>query len=136
MWRSLRFRLPALFLAGVVLSGVVATALAFRLFQQVQIDQAYIELRREAAGITQLYENQARRVSDEGRAAPEFAAGNLERATGDFIYFVGEPDFLFPGQVSGLRRLSRPAFNEIEMELPEQAATPYAAIQDGRRRRA
>src|SRR5688500_5626119 len=101
MWRSLRFRLPALFLAGILLSGLVASALAFRLFQQFQEEQARTELRREVAGITQLYENQARRVSDERKAAPNFAAGNLERATGDLIYYVGEPDFLFPGQVSG-----------------------------------
>ena len=105
MWRSLRFRLPALFLAGIVLAGLVATAIAFRLFQDFSHDQALVELRREAVGITQLYENQAKRVSDEGKAAPEFAATALERATGDRIFYVGEE--VFVGQASGLTTLPR-----------------------------
>ena len=133
MWRSLRFRLPALFLAGILLSGIVASALAFRLFPQFQVDQARAELRREAAGITQLYENQARRVSDEGKAAPDFAARNLERATGDLIYYVGEPDFIFPSQDSGLRTLTQTQFNAIEVKLPERYRTPWQVIQDERR---
>jgi two-component system, OmpR family, sensor kinase len=131
MWRSLRFRLPALFLAGILLSGLVASALAFRLFQQFQVEQARSELSREGAGITELYENQARRVSDEGRRAPEFAAGNLERATGDLIYYVGLE--VFPGQFSGLRTLSRDDFNGVDVDLPARYPTPWDAVQDGRR---
>jgi HAMP domain-containing protein len=131
MWRSLRFRLPALFLAGILLSGFVASGLAFRLFQQFQVAQARSELSREVAGITELYENQARRVSDEGKAAPDFAAGNLERATGDLIYYVGV-DF-FPGQISGLRTLSRAQFNAVDADLSARHRTPWEAILDGRR---
>ena len=33
MFRSLRFRLPALFFAGILLAGLVSTAIALRLFQ-------------------------------------------------------------------------------------------------------
>jgi len=105
MWRSLRFRLPALFLAGVVLAGLIAAAIAFRLFQDFAHDQALGELRREGVGISKLYEDQAKSVSDEGKAAPEFAAANLERATGDRIFYVGEEVFI--GQASGLTTLHR-----------------------------
>jgi hypothetical protein len=55
MFRSLRFRLPALFLAGIALTGVVATAIAFGLFQDYTRDRAVKELRREAAGIAAPY---------------------------------------------------------------------------------
>ena len=40
MFRSLRFRLPALFLLGVVVAGLVSAAIALRLFQHVRADQA------------------------------------------------------------------------------------------------
>ena len=40
MFRSLRFRLPALFFAGIVLTGVLAVAIAFGLFQDYTQDQA------------------------------------------------------------------------------------------------
>jgi hypothetical protein len=33
MFRSLRFRLPALFLAGIALAGLISTAIAYSLFQ-------------------------------------------------------------------------------------------------------
>jgi signal transduction histidine kinase len=59
MFRSLRFRLPALFLLGVVLAGVVATLIAVRFFQSYTRSQATAELRRESAGIETLYEGQA-----------------------------------------------------------------------------
>lgn len=103
MLRSLRFRLPALFLAGIALAGLVATAIAVRLFQTYTREQSLSELRREAAGLTQLYAEQARKTSDEGRAAPAFAAAKLEKATGDQLFYVGLE--VFPGQSSGLTQL-------------------------------
>jgi signal transduction histidine kinase len=57
--RSLRFRLPALFLLGIVLAGVVATLIAVRFFQSYTRTHAASELRAESAGIVQLYERQA-----------------------------------------------------------------------------
>lgn len=100
---SLRFRLPALFLLGIVLAGLVAAALSMRLFQTYTRDQSIGELRREAAGIAQLYADAALRAVDEKSSAIDFAATKLERATGDRIYYVGAS--LFPGQSSGLKRL-------------------------------
>jgi two-component system OmpR family sensor kinase len=76
---SLRFRLPALFLAGVVLSGLVASALAFRLFDDYTRSQALKELRREAQGITNFYAENANQ---------DFKFGQLEHATGDRIFYV------------------------------------------------
>ena len=55
MFRSLRFRLPAFFLAGIALAGLVATAVALRLFQDYARDQSLRELNREVIGITQLF---------------------------------------------------------------------------------
>src|SRR6266545_2586277 len=66
MLKSLRFRLPALFLLGIVVSGLIATAIALALFQN-------------------------------------YAPRQLERATGDKIFYVGAD--VFPDQVSGLRPL-------------------------------
>jgi signal transduction histidine kinase len=57
--RSLRFRLPALFLLGIVLAGVVATLIAVRFFQGYTRTHAASELRAESGGIVQLYERQA-----------------------------------------------------------------------------
>jgi signal transduction histidine kinase len=103
MFKSLRFRLPAFFLAGVALAGVVSTAIAVQLFQDHIRSQSLAELKREARGLTQLYQQAAIRSSDEGRSAPDFAAAELERATGARLFYVGVP--IFPGQASGLRQL-------------------------------
>jgi signal transduction histidine kinase len=54
--RSLRFRLPALFLVGIVLAGVVATLIAVRFFQGYTRTHAASELRNESVGLEQLYE--------------------------------------------------------------------------------
>jgi two-component system sensor histidine kinase BaeS len=59
MFRSLRFRLPALFLLGVVLAGVVATLIAVSFFQSYTRTRAAAELRGESAGIVRLYQQQA-----------------------------------------------------------------------------
>ena len=116
MFRSLRFRLPALFLAGIALTGVVTAAIAYGLFQDYTQDQARQELRREAAGLTQLYAAQALKAQEQDRPPPFFAARKLEAASGNRLYYVGLP--FFSGQASGLRRLS-------------QRAVDWAAIQRG-----
>jgi signal transduction histidine kinase len=105
MFRSLRFRVPALFVAGIALAAIVSAAIAVRLFQNYTHSQSLKELKREALGLTRLYEQQAIKASDEGRSAPEFASSALERATGDRLFYVGVP--IFPGQSSGLRQLPR-----------------------------
>ena len=67
MFHSLRFRLPALFLAGILVAGLVSTAIAIRLFQSYERDQALRSLRREAAGLAALYHDQALDVSSSGK---------------------------------------------------------------------
>jgi two-component system sensor histidine kinase BaeS len=57
--RSLRFRLPALFLLGIVLAAVVATLIAVRFFQSNTRTTAASELRAESAGIVDVYEQKA-----------------------------------------------------------------------------
>ena len=94
MFRSLRFRLPALFLAGILLTGLVSTAIAFKLFEDYTRDQKISDLRREAAAVAALYSRQAQTALDEDRPAPSFQARELERASGNKLFIVGTPVFL------------------------------------------
>src|SRR5437764_15025769 len=59
VFSSLRFKLPALFLAAIVLAGLVSTAVAVSVSKQYAQTtlrkQAFQELGREAHGITQIY---------------------------------------------------------------------------------
>jgi signal transduction histidine kinase len=103
VFRSLRFRLPALFFAGIVLTGVLAVAIAFGLFQDYTQDQARQELRQEAAGLTQLYVEQANKTQEQNKPPPFFAAKSLEAASGDRLFYVGLP--FFSGRQSGLKSL-------------------------------
>ena len=48
MLNSLRFRLPALFLAGIALAGLVTSLIALRLFQDFTHNESLKELRQEA----------------------------------------------------------------------------------------
>ncbi len=114
MLGTLRFRLTALFLAAVLVFGLVSIALAVRFFRDVTHSQSVRELGLEAAGLADLYAESALRSSDEGAKAPEFAAENLELATGDQLYYVGAS--LFPGQRFGLERLPRNALGDIALE--------------------
>ena len=107
MFKSLRFRLPALFLAGIALTGLVTTLIAFGLFRNYTESQARQELRREAAGLTELYAVQARRTQERGTEPPFFAARKLEKASGNRLFYVGVP--FFSGQNSGLHRLPQSA---------------------------
>jgi signal transduction histidine kinase len=102
--RSLRFRLPALFLAGLALAGLVSIAIAGRLFADFAHDQALAELKRESRGISELYARQANIALERGDDAPAFAAKNLETATGDRIYYIGADPFPGAGN-SGLTPL-------------------------------
>jgi signal transduction histidine kinase len=109
VFSSLRVRLPLLFLAGILLSGVVTTLIAIQLFRDFAQNSALNDLRREATGISALYTSavQADFAAPKGdsRRAPNFAANELEYATGDSIYFDG-PVSPFPGENSGLKRLN------------------------------
>jgi signal transduction histidine kinase len=105
MLGSLRVRLPLVFLAGIVLAGVITTLISVRLFQDFSRDQTLSKLRREGYGVAQLYaaavtasygnvDKKTGKSND--RQPPTFDAPHLERATGNEIYFVGPG--LFPGQ--------------------------------------
>src|SRR5919106_2329565 len=83
MFRSLRFRLPLFFLAGIALAGLVASLIAIRLFQDYAHDTALAELRREAAGLARLYGRKAGDIS--------LSTRDLELATGDKLYYAGLP---------------------------------------------
>src|SRR5947209_3542963 len=81
MFGSLRFRLPALFLLGIVLAGIVATAVSVRFFQDYTRARAIDELGSESVGIVRLYATQAGR-----QAVPR---DDLQGAIGgDRIYYV------------------------------------------------
>ena len=88
MLHSLRFRLPALFLAGIILAGASSAAIAVGLFQDLERKRSLAELRREAIGIASLYESQFQRFFTKGEE-PEKAVLELERATGDRLFYVG-----------------------------------------------
>jgi signal transduction histidine kinase len=81
MFGSLRFRLPALFFAGIVLAGVVATTIAYTLFQDYLRDRALAELRRESFGVTRLY-------ASEAESNAPVRARRIEQATGDHIFYI------------------------------------------------
>ena len=119
MFHSLRFRLPAFFLGGVALAGIVSTAIAVQLFQQHIRSQSVSDLKREAVGLAQLYTQAAISSSDQGRSAPNFAAPELERAAGARLFYVGVP--IFPGQDIGLQKLSQRSLGLDE--LPAKVVT-------------
>src|SRR5918911_3068049 len=142
MFRSLRVLLPLLFLAGIVLAGIVTTLIAVQLFHEFARDQTLRELRRESQGIAELYSNAVK--ADFGtanrrqsRRAPSFARANLEKATGDRIYFDG-PVNLFPGERSGLRPLNLKTidwtsgdtltFEFVPQDLPPRGRRTYLAV--------
>src|SRR5436190_2110557 len=93
MFRSLRFQLPALFFAGVIVFALVAAAISFQLLQSYTIARTRADLRREAAGMTRLYAAQATGSND------QVPGHQLEDATGDRIFYVPvDPGVdLFPG---------------------------------------
>src|SRR5947207_671341 len=101
MLRSLRFRLPALFLLGIVVSGVIAALIALRLFQGYVLTRSKSQLRREAIGLTEVFARQAITANNTGEV-PRIAK-QLERATGDRLFYIGVDPV--PGGTIGLDRL-------------------------------
>jgi signal transduction histidine kinase len=131
MFGTLRFRLTALFVAVVLVFGLVSIGLAVRLFQDVTRKQSVEELRREATGLAALYAESALRSSDEGAKAPEFAAEKLELATGDELYYIGAS--LFPGQRFGLTRLPRSAVGGTDLDRDQQVIVEFTPPGETRR---
>src|SRR5919197_876003 len=132
MFRSLRFRLPALFLLGIVVSGLIAALIALRLFQGYVQDRLKEELRRDAVRLTALYQEQASRRNG---AAPGFAAAKLEKATGARLYYIGLtvcPDVKRPCGLRLLPRTYLPRWQsdrQITFEFtPPETAQRYVAV--------
>ncbi len=130
MLGSLRFRLTALFLAAVLVFGLVSIGLAVRLFQDVTRSESIKELEREAEGLAQLYAESAIRSSDEGTKAPEFASETLELATGDELFYVGLSPF--PGQRFGLERLLRSELGGVQLERDRLVTFTFTPPGDNR----
>jgi signal transduction histidine kinase len=131
VFRSLRFRLPAFFLAGAALAGVVSTIISIGLFQDYTEDRLRAELRREARGLTTLYAEQARRAIDQ----PDVVVRRLARATRQFeqasgsqIYYVGLR--IFFGQGSGLRPLPANTVEWIDGQTRTFEFTPPGASRE------
>ena len=101
MFSSLRFRLPALFLLGIVVSGLIAALVALRLFQGYVLTRSKADLRREAIGLTEVFAQQAITANDTG-VLPRIGR-QLERATGDRLFYVGASPT--PGLNVGIERL-------------------------------
>ena len=112
MLSSLRFRLPALFLAGIVVAGIVSTLIAFQLLQNYSHNQSLAGLRRDARGLSQLYAKTAIKSIDQGLSAPFYTRPFLEQATGDRLYYVGLP--IFPGEGSVLRQLRHLSKSQLD----------------------
>jgi two-component system sensor histidine kinase BaeS len=130
MLGTLRFRLTALFVAVVLVFGLVSIALVVWLFQDVTRSQSVRELKREAAGLADLYAAASLRSSDEGARAPEFAAENLELATGDELYYVGLSPFL---EQFGLTQLRQEALGGVELDPDDVVTFEFDRPEDGRR---
>lgn len=110
MLGSLRVRLPLVFLAGILLAGVVTALISVRLFGQFAQDQTIQQLRGQARGIALLYSGQITGSygnPNDRRAPPQITAKSLEAATGNRLFIVGARR-IFPGQrtlVTGLAQL-------------------------------
>jgi signal transduction histidine kinase len=130
MFSSLRFRLPALFLLGIVVSGLIAAVVALRLLQGYVLKQSKGELRREAIGLTDVFARQAITANDTG-VLPRIAR-QLERATNDRLFYVGLPPV--PGQSVGFERLPQDTVDwrsgrTITFEFtPPKASKTYLAV--------
>src|SRR6266446_4241987 len=130
MFSSLRFRLPALFLLGIVVSGLIAAVVALRLFQGYVLNRSKADLRREAIGLTEVFAQQAITANDTG-VLPRIAR-QLERATGDRLFYVGVSPA--PGKSVGFERLPQSTVDwrsgrTITFEFtPPHAKKTYLAV--------
>src|SRR5215212_1005976 len=121
MFRSLRFQIPALFLAGVIVAGLVAAAIAFQLLQSYTLSRARADLRRETSGLARLYTQVASGSND---AIPR---KQLEAMTGDSIYFVPRaPGIEIFTEGPNLRRLPKSA---IDFDAVAKGRTVQSSLQ-------
>jgi signal transduction histidine kinase len=129
---SLRFRLPAFFLLGVVLAGVVATVISIRFFQSYTRSRTIHELRSESIGIVSLYASQA--------GQQEVPIHTLRKAIGgDRIFYVPivPGASLFAGPLPSLPvgtltpkqlKSGRPTTLNLRVKRPSSFAGSYLAV--------
>ena len=107
MLNSLRFRLPALFLAGIALAGLVTSLIALRLFQDFTRTESLKELRQEATrprrSLRRVGGARARR--EQGRAGVRRLQARERNGRPPVRGRPRAAPFL--GEDSGLRRLTR-----------------------------
>src|SRR5438128_4560293 len=117
MYRSLRFRLPALFLAGILISGLVATLVSIELFQNYSRNRALADMRRESLGLVRLYSLRAGLQT----VPPPY----IEDAVGDRIFHIPivKRFSLFPGQRTRLREL--PADRQLVDKIARAGVMTY-----------
>jgi signal transduction histidine kinase len=128
--RSLRFRLPALLLAGVLVAGIVMAVIAVGLFQDASERQTVGDLRRQARELASLVAGVSVQGVDAGTAPPTIAAPRLEGATGTRLYYVGLS--LFPGSsVTGLRSATAAQLG-IDPFAPEQQTFEFTPADEQR----
>jgi two-component system sensor histidine kinase BaeS len=127
--RSLRFRLPAFFLASIVLSGLVAAAIAFRLLDSYTLSRARADLNRESTGLTELYAYWT------ARSNLPLPGKQLARASGDRLYFIpAYPGFaLFPKKAPRFERLSRRTVPIDEMRTGKSMTFEFVPPRQHRR---
>jgi signal transduction histidine kinase len=119
MLGSLRFRLSALFLVGILLAGLVASLISIRFFQSYNHARAVDELRSESVGIVKLYANSA--------AAQETVPyAELVRALGgDHIYWVPafpgsellQPIVELPKSTLDIKQIRKNGFTTVNLSL-------------------
>jgi signal transduction histidine kinase len=123
--RSLRFQLPALFLLGVVIAGLVSAAIALRLFRTYAQNraraQAYSEVAREAVGLTKVYSQQA--------GIKVLPAETAELATGDRIFYSGLPLFSVKAGFGTIPRSILPHPQQFPRRLRRFEFTPRGSHQ-------
>jgi len=116
VFSSIRFRLPVFFLLAIALTGLIASVIAIRLFQDYARTRALVELRQEARGIAELYSEKAGDLP--------ISAASLEDATGDLVFFVPAHAGIdpFPGAKHNLRKLD-PRFVPRRVQRSEKLVT-------------
>jgi signal transduction histidine kinase len=86
VFRSLRFKVPALFLAAIVLAGLVSTAVAVSVSHSYAKStlrkETFKQLGDEARGITQIYADRSKKL---GCPPPSH---ELEQASGDQVFYI------------------------------------------------
>src|SRR3954454_19922473 len=129
MLGSLRFRLPALFLVGILLAGLIASLISIRFFQSYEHARAIDELRSESPGIVQLYALQS--------APHSVPYKRLTKALGgDKIFWVpafrgvtllqGIPDL--PLSTVDVKKLRNGQTETLDLHWPARHGRNYLAV--------